>query len=120
MAAGPLPAQTAMKWSAVLSVKLAQFWAWGTAGLFVSLASFDYQRLSLWHRAHSWKRLSECEWDDSDRNVTQKYLGTSHILADVGKLISKMSGKHKSVFFFKFIQRVIERAGERVERSSNL
>lgn len=85
VAAGPLLAQTAMKWSAVLSAKPSRFWAGDTAGLFVSLASFDYQRLSaeyLWHHAHSWKRLSE--WDDSGRNVTQKYPGTHHILPASG------------------------------------
>lgn len=102
VAAGPLPAQTAMKWSAVLSAKPSRFWAGGTAGLFVSLASFDYQRLSaeyLWHHAHSWKRLSE--WDDSGRNVTQKYLGTHHILPASGWESSDLQWreeKHNCVF----------------------
>ena len=96
MAAGLLPAQAAMKWLVVLSAEAGRRKAWGAAGFFVSLASFDYQRLRaecLWHQACSWKRPSGCEWDDSGRNVTQKYLGyASHPAGVKGKApISKMS-----------------------------
>lgn len=127
MAAGLLPAQAAMKWLVVLSAEAGRRKAWGAAGFFVSLASFDYQRLRaecLWHQACSWKRPSGCEWDDSGRNVTQKYLGhASHPAGVKGKApISKMSAfeaLRETVLcvFFQFIHREAERA-TRMQRSS--
>lgn len=93
-----LPLQSAMKWSVAGGRS-----AWGAAAVFVSLASFDYQRLTveyLWHHAHSWKLLSGCEWDGSDS-------GTHHFLPVWGPAYGMLAFKPYSETGFCSLFRLV-------------